>query len=538
MKLITKISLSVLTVSAMLISCTKDFEKINTNPNKLVHGSIQGYNCFESIIYTMGREFQDNSFYWCNNLVQFTAYTAGAVRQSHNYQVTDGNWQSIWDGYARIAGDSEHMIQLSKNADDKFYEAIGLILKVQNLSGLSAMVGDIPYDEAFKFKDNMTPAFESQEAVLQKCFRDLDSANVILARRPTSVKTGLDCLYNDNTDGWRKFANTLKVRLLCRAASIYNSEKGSDYYWGEIDRMYKDPTNFPLFESNDDNALVRYQEVDPYKSYYFYDADSQFSESDMTNYRICEQVIKMMTVKNADGNVIYEDPRLKIFAKQRNNKWVGTIAGCTPVEQSAIEDEYPAVQNFNTLCRADTPAFLMDYSELLFILAEGTLKGKLSLDKTAEEFYEEAVRASIRKWAPFIAYNSSYKNIKESDIDGFLASEIGNYDIAVAGEGLYKSAEELILSQKWVSLFYVDMEAYHEWRRTEYPVLTIGNGTQYNEFELPTRFGYPGYTVSTNNANVKKALERMGGSNDMHLPLDWSYKKHNGKNRNPHPNAK
>ena len=351
-------------------------------------------------------------------------------------------------------------------------------------------------------------------------------------------RSGLDCLYNDNTDGWRKFANTLKVRLLCRAASIYNSEKGSDYYWGEIDRMYKDPTNFPLFQSNDDNALVRYQEVDPYKSYYFYDADSQFSESDMTNYRICEQVIKMMTVKNADGNVIYEDPRLKIFAKQRNNKWVGTIAGCTPVEQSAIEDEYPAVQNFNTLCRADTPAFLIDYSELLFILAEGTLKGKLSLDKTAEEFYEEAVRASIRKWAPFIAYNSSYKNIKESDIDGFLASEIGNYDIAVAGEGLYKNAEELILSQKWVSLFYVDMEAYHEWRRTEYPVLTIGNGTQYNEFELPTRFGYPGYTVSTNNANVKKALERMGGSNDMHLPLDWSYKKHNGKNRNPHPNAK
>ena len=133
---------------------------------------------------------------------------------------------------------------------------------------------------------------------------------------------------------------------------------------------------------------------------------------------------------------------------------------------------------------------------------------------------------------------NSYTTIKEADADKFLESEIGHYDIAAAGTGLYKNAEELVLSQKWLSLYYVDMEAYHEWRRTEYPVLTIGNGTQYNDFELPSRFGYPGYTVSTNNVNVSKALERMGGKNDMHLPLDWSYKKHNGKNRNPHPNAK
>ena len=70
---------------------------------------------------------------------------------------------------------------------------------------------------------------------------------------------------------------------------------------------------------------------------------------------------------------------------------------------------------------------------------------------------------------------------------------------------------------------------------TEYPVLTIGDGTISNNFELPTRFGYPNYTVSTNSANVGIALERMGGANDMHTALVWSYKKLNGGNhRNPY----
>ena len=537
MKLISKIAVSVLALSAVATSCTKNFEDINTNPNKLNYGDIQAYNCYESIIYTMGREFQDNCHYWCNNLVQFTAYTAGAVRPSRNYQVTDGNWQSIWDGYARIASDCQHMITLAKAEEDKFFEALGLILKVQNLSSLSAMVGDIPYDEAFKFKDNLTPAFESQEMVIQKCIRDLDSANVILSRNPKPYKSGLDGIYGDDVMNWRKYANSMKARLLCRAASIKDSEQGESYYWGEIAKMYNDQSTYPLFESVDDNAQVNFQNVDPYKSHYFYNSSGQFTESDMTNYRTCAQVIKVMTVQDSDGNTLYEDPRLPIYSTQKKGRWIGTIAGCTPTEQEAIENESPAVQNFKTLCNPETPAFLMEYSELLFILAEGTLKGKLSLGKTAKEFYNEAVTASIRKWAPYAAYNSKSRPVRDVDIETFLASPIGSYDVAEAGTGLYKSAEELIHTQKWLSLYYVDMEAYHEWRRTEYPVLTIGNGTQYNDYELPSRFGYPGYTVSTNNANVVKALERMGGKNDMHTPLDWSYKKHNGKNRNPHPNA-
>jgi hypothetical protein len=66
------------------------------------------------------------------------------------------------------------------------------------------------------------------------------------------------------------------------------------------------------------------------------------------------------------------------------------------------------------------------------------------------------------------------------------------------------------------------MEAYHEYRRTGFPTLTIGKGTVYNDYILPTRFAYPNTTMSTNADNAAAALTRMGGANDMKTPVWWS----------------
>jgi hypothetical protein len=82
---------------------------------------------------------------------------------------------------------------------------------------------------------------------------------------------------------------------------------------------------------------------------------------------------------------------------------------------------------------------------------------------------------------------------------------------------------EFLGNQKYLALFWIGMEAYHEYRRTGYPVLTIGEGTQtYNDGILPTRFGYPPTTMSTNSANAKDALTGMGGENNMKTPVWWS----------------
>ena len=513
-------------------SCTGNFEKVNDDPNRLLFGQVNASNIFEPLIYGIGGRNQYHTGYWVNCLTQYTTFVSGATRmKATGYSIGPGDWQSVWNDYARFGGDAQHMIELARTEgkEDPYFEALGLILKAYSLYTLSSIYGDIPYTEAYKFTENLTPAFESQEAVLGHVIDDLDAATALIAAGAKPEVTGIDPVYADNTARWRKFANSLRMRALCLATGI------DDSYWDKIQEMIDEPSKYPVFTSNSDNAAVTFKDVDPYRS----SVGPTEVPSYFGNYNMSEQIIGMMDVKDESYNDVYQDPRLEIFATQKGGKWTGAVSGALNTEYQTEMNKKPAEMNAKVLHRDDTESFIMDWSEILFIEAEGVMKGKLTVPgETAKSLYEAAVRANIEKWAPYIRLNTRYRDISNSAIVKYLESELASYDMAEAGEGRYGSVEELVMSQKWLSLYWVGgWEAYAHWRRTEYPILTIGDGTSANNYELPTRFGYPNYTVSTNGANVSSALSRMGGNNDMHLPLDWSYKKKNGGNRNPHPQA-
>ena len=230
-----------------------------------------------------------------------------------------------------------------------------------------------------------------------------------------------------------------------------------------------------------------------------------------------------MTVQtDANGNQVYVDPRLPIIGKKNpvvqsnpNNIWKGTKAGAAEDERAAA-DAGSSWLNWKVFCRRDAPATYMDYAEVEFIFAEAALKGLIpGGDAAAKSHYEAAITASMQKWSEQGAYSETPTSISQADIDTYLASPLGSWDLA-------SNKEEAIGNQKYLALFWVGMEAYHEYRRTGYPVLTIGAGTVYNDHVLPTRFGYPAITVTTNTANVQAALQDMGGENDMKTPVWWS----------------
>lgn len=529
----TVITACVVAVACTLqVSCTKDFVKINTNPNKIEFPNATPQSLFEPLIYGIGVSNQNHAWFYANELVQVTAFTGGATTQIHQYQITDGQWQSIWDNYARYGFDAHHLIDRAIEREDKYMEGIGLILKVYELSTLSALYGDIPYREAYKQNENTAPAFESQQQLAADFIADLDSAATILKRRPSVQKPGLDKMYLDNHAKWVKFANSLKLRILCRMSGI------SDSYWAQIQAIVDNPADYPVFTDNSDNAIIPYQDMYPYRSYW---GQQNMVESTFTSHRITETMVNMMVEFNAAGNAIFEDPRTLIYATQRGNVWKGSRGGITMDEYKQY-DNNAATPNFAVLSRAAAPAFLMEYSEVLFILAEGVQKGKLIVPGyTAKDLYEMAVRASIDKWAEYGQFSKKPVTVRKADVNYLLeTSKLGSYAKAAAEDGtsMYSSAEELIACQKFISLYFNGMEVFNEWRRTEYPNFEIANGTVANGYEVPTRLGYPNYTVASNSAHVQEALERMGGEsavNNMHVALDWSYKKIVGSHRNPHP---
>lgn len=555
---------------AATVSCTKDFEKINTNPNKITLGEISASNCIEPLLYGIPRSGQNYSWYFGHEMSGMTACTNSGTRQEHRYNINASNFQSIWDNYARYGFDAYHMSTLALKEGDTFLEAVGVLLKAYSLNCLTTLYGDIPYREAYQGASNVTPAFDSQEEVYKQVVADIDSAVVRFARKSSSKGKDLDALYAGNIGKWIKFANSLRMRTLLYLASINES------YWAEIQMMVDDPVRFPVFGSNSDNATLFTKDIDPYKSYF--GNGTPTTKSDFQMRRFTELAVSMLVATDEKFFAVDRDPRLAVWAQQnKTDQWQGTVGGAATDECSEAEKRILTYQNFKTMCRADQPMEIMDYSEILFIEAEGVLRGKLNVGgKTAKELYESAVRADIEKWAPMVQYNDRPKAIKPTDIDTFLASPLASWDIAEANtekgneldalekelfnlvqgtsedndairakkaeikakkaemNGRYRSVEDLLLSQKWLSLFYVDFQQFNEWRRNEYPHLVIGNGTVYNAFEYPTRLEYPTYTVSTNNANVTGALNRMGGKNDMHATLDWSYAKKNAGHRDPY----
>ena len=557
-------------VLAAAVSCTKDFEEINTNPNKLTLGQISAVNCMEPLMYGIPRLSQNYSWYFGHEISGMTACTNSGTRQEHRYNINAANFQGIWDNYARYGYDAYHMSTLALNEKDTFLEAMGIFFKAYALSCLATLYGDIPYSEAYQGSANMTPAFDSQEDVYRQIIGDLDTATVRFALKSSSRGKELDALYAGSSAKWIKFANSVRMRVLLYLATMDES------YWAEIQKMVDDPVKYPVFESNADNATLVPKDVDPYKSYF--GNGTPTTKADFQMRRFTELAVSMLVTTDDKFFAVDKDPRLSVWAQLNStDQWQGTVSGAATEECLEAEKRILTYQNYSTMCRLDQPMELMDYSEILFIQAEGVLRGKLTVGgKTAKELYEAAVTADVEKWAPMVQYNDRPKTIKPADIEALLASPLASWDIAEANtengtrldalekelfalvqgtsednddirakkaeikalkaemNGRYRSTEDLLLSQKWLSLFYVDFQQFNEWRRCEYPRLVIGNGTIYNAYEYPTRFEYPTYTVSSNNANVSAALNRMGGENDMHTALDWSHAGRNGGHRDPY----
>ena len=532
-KFLSTISLAVVLCS-LTLSCTKDFEKINTDPNKILFGQAAATSLYEPLVYGIGTNHQSQTVSFANELVQVTAFTGGSTSQIHQYQITNGNWQSQWDFFARYGFDAHHMIDQAIKQNDKYSEALGLIWKVYLLSTLSAVYGDIPYSEAYMQTANTAPVFDSQERLAEEFIADLDSAATILKRRPTVLKPGNDRMYGNNFKRWIKFANSLKMRILCRMSGI------DDKYWNAIQDIVNNPELYPVFEDNEDNAKIQFEDMDPYRSHW---KQENTTESSFCNHRITETMINMMVEFSPTGLAILEDPRIPIYATQKGGVWKGSRGGI-PTSDYKEYDSGAAVVNYSVLTNSGVPAFIMDYSEVLFILAEGVQKGKLTVpNQTAKNLYESAVKASIAKWAEYGQYASKPVTVRSADITALLASKLASYDMATssthAETDLYTSGEELIACQKFISLYFCGYEVYNEWRRTEYPNFEIADGTESNDYELPTRFGYPNYTVASNSAHVAEAIARMGGAaNNMHVPMDWSWVKLKGAHRRPHPRQK
>ena len=270
------------------VSCTSNFEEYNTNPNKMTVGDVESSRMFEPILYGASKKWQNYTWYWNNELIQFTAFTGGTTRQEHRYFIADQDWKGMWNFYSSYANNTLHMASLAEEEGNVAMQAMALTLKVLFMSNLTDMFGDIPYSEAFQGREEggtKTPKYDSQQEVYEQMIADLEKANDLYAANPSFLDKTLDGMYEGDMAAWRRFNNSLYMRLLCRV-----SGRSEMNVLQRMQNILNNPEKYPLFQSNADNARVDYSGIKPYVNEFTDETESGFTSS---GRKLTEQFIKM-----------------------------------------------------------------------------------------------------------------------------------------------------------------------------------------------------------------------------------------------------
>lgn len=387
------------------------------------------------------------------------------------YELSDGTLGGHWSGfYAGPLQDFTEVIRQGVDAERPNVAAMGGIMRSWTFHIMTDLWGDIGYSEALQGRDpssGNTPAYDPQEQVYDGLLSELTSAQAALAPGAFSIGEA-DLIYEGDADRWKAFANSLRLRLAMRLSEV-DDAKGRGEFAAALAAG--------VITGNDGNAVLRYLDdgisVHPLFAY----------QRNRDDHGISATLV--------DTLLALADPRLPVYAKPN-------AGGYYKGTQNGSEDDPPldSISRIGTyFTRADAPAVLMSYAEVLFLQAEAAERGWIAGDAAA--LYRAAIRASMEQYG-----------VPATDIDAYLAQP------GVAYAGLPS-----IGVQKWIALYGNGPEAYAEWRRTGYPALVAGPDA-INESRIPVRLPYPSSEDRLNGANLQAAITRQGGAS-LNDPLWW-----------------
>lgn len=463
-KLITLLLL-VFAVSA----CDNGFDALNENENQPTN--VSPSVLLPNVIYQTSYDYLWENWSVGNLVAQHGArITYGAIDR---YEWDSGTG-SLWNDFYGIMADVVDIETRAQELGDPNYEAVAVILRAWMVHNLSDGWIDVPYTEAGRASNGVyQPRYDRQEDIYTGLLADLERANQIID--PNGSIDG-DLLYDGDMMQWKKFANSLRLRILMRASSKYG-DTGT-----RIQAILDDP-GAPLFESNADNAVYNFSGTIPNDS-----PVSQQRDWDFTRIVPSQLLLDYLLDYNDTRLSVWIDPTDNTVGTD-NEEFVGLPNGLSEEGMEAFNGGEDNVSVFDRSYLEDqgaADAIWMTYAEVQFILAEAAQRGLIATD--AKTYYDTGVTASYDQWGA------------EMDAD-YLASQQP-----------YDGTLDRIIAQKWLASFMVGLEAWYDYRRTGLPNLTPGPANV-NQNQIPSRFIYPSTEQSLNNANYQEAVTRLGGDN-------------------------
>ena len=468
-------------LSFVWVSCNKDFQEINTNPNtspRVQPASLLAPALAQTVGVNMNRSQRIT-----NELMQVTVNMGDSDGRIFRYDVRTSEADYMWNNLYIQLRNFRDIYTYGEELNQPGYMAIAQICDAWMFSILTDIYGDIPYTEALHGRDsnNFRPVFDKQEFIYSSLFDKLEDANTLLNGLGYDAKLDaeVDPVFGGELYKWRLFGNSLYLRLALRLS--HKSELKTKAIIKKI--IDDEPIRYPIMRDNDDSAILRWTGVSPYVSPF-----ATWRNADWYGPKSAAFFIDNLNDRS--------DPRIITWASLSNGDYFGVPSGYPigqpPVSGSALHTglmSHPLLGN------------ILNYGELQLILAEASIKGYITTG-SAREYYERGTLAGITLWGHEVP-------------SFYLKTELTAWDDHY--DEFRKM--ELIHLQKYYALFFTDMQSWFEYRRTGHPVLPIGPG-HLNKGKMPVRLNYPVYVQNANRENYRKAVAEQG-PDDVNTFVWW-----------------
>lgn len=486
-----------LVIVMLSFQACQNFEEINIDPN---NPAVVPVEMLLPPIISGSANTMVGSGRRAGQYVQHLAYPGGTSENDGRFNLTGASWREEWNNAVRLIKDINQMKLLAEQNNQPAYIALAYINKVYVLSLVTDAFGDIPYDEAGMGNiDGMEfPKFQAQEEVYQRMLADLDSANNLLAELPQGTSISRDILYDGELQKWRKFANTLKIRILMRQSAKKDVSQ-------QVSEIFNNPDRYPIFANVDDGATLVYNNSSDFYNWYIQNPSSDGSGVDFSDNAKVSDVMIGLLVKGGDPRLfIYAAPTRNSFLANGSLEYRGQTAGLSSAEQEALYERTKYTDgDFSVVgrrIRRDNRAFLMTYSELLLLKTEAIQRG-MGVSGQANEIYKEAVEASFDKWKQVGSQNQTQNPyISDNQREEYWSNAENQYQ---SEKGLTMIAE-----QYFVDSFLNGFEGWASWRRTGIPEIKPGASVR---AEIPVRYVYSD-NEQNNPSLIEWVQEHMDGT--------------------------
>lgn len=507
-------------------SCKKQLAEMNVNPNRpevvdpeyLLNTSI--FNTMNLFGGAMRREvFSHYSNYVSVGGGQFPRY--GYFSSNLGY------WQTAYVNCLQPL----HQIQLNFGNNSVYHNrvAIAKILECYIYSNMVAVWGSIPRSQALTGKDAV--AYDKEEDIYYSLMDDLKTAAAAINLTGDIYKPSADAIYAGNLLNWKKFANTLRLRLAMRISNP--APNGNPTKAQQVAaEVLADEAN--TISSLSETARSSWGTASTTWSY-FYD------------YNIFKQATNLSGLNVVSESLLqhmlpYNDPRVKIYAKPATQGpnvtkyWGQPKTSILPPGVSMPNNphanraqlDYSQVGDY--FAKPDAEFVFLSFEEACFLKAEAALKG-WGGSKPADQYYLQGVTTSMQKY-----------NLTTTEINTYLATPGIKWNTAVDTTGKYYqysdylgittsailTADPLrqVIMQEWLALFYNAFDAWTLIRKTqllEFPPHFNPDGTSptvaWGYAYIPQRIIYPDVEYQVNKDEVTKAVPWLGGPDALTTKL-------------------